>query len=141
MTCHEEPLEISQDSRYLPLLMAAMSHELIGVTNEWLASRLPEYGDDKTQVVGTVELLEPCPCCSYRTLHEREQYYICPVCFWEDDGSDELERHSGPNHKSLTNGRSLFTETGVSDQRFVDIISQDIQTKFVAASDSDLTPK
>ncbi len=29
-----------------------------------------------------------CPCCGYRTLHERPPgtYLICPICFWEDTG-------------------------------------------------------
>ncbi|MGR9272681.1 CPCC family cysteine-rich protein (plasmid) [Rhizobium leguminosarum] len=29
-----------------------------------------------------------CPCCHFRTLHERGGNEICPVCFWEDDGQD-----------------------------------------------------
>ena len=28
-----------------------------------------------------------CPCCSYYTFEEKPSgtYYICPVCYWEDD--------------------------------------------------------
>ena len=29
-----------------------------------------------------------CPCCGHATLSSRGAYQICPVCFWEDDGSD-----------------------------------------------------
>lgn len=41
-----------------------------------------------------------CPCCDYPTLPERGQYYICPLCNWEDDGQDfdyENESWCGPN--------------------------------------------
>lgn len=42
-----------------------------------------------------------CYCCGYFTIEERGQYEICDVCFWEDDGCDDLLRHSGPNHMTL----------------------------------------
>jgi hypothetical protein len=60
-----------------------------------------------------------CPCCRYRTLHERGGYEICPVCFWEDDGQDDHdvdEVRGGPNSKlSLSQARLNFTECGASD--------------------------
>lgn len=31
-----------------------------------------------------------CPCCRYLTLTERAGFEICPVCFREDDGQNEL---------------------------------------------------
>jgi len=32
--------------------------------------------------------MHACPCCGHATLSSRGAYQICPVCFWEDDGSD-----------------------------------------------------
>lgn len=32
-----------------------------------------------------------CPCCQFRTLHERGGFELCPVCFWEDDGQDDQD--------------------------------------------------
>jgi len=58
-----------------------------------------------------------CPGCAYPTLSERGQFEICPVCNWEDDGSDDsqesvigdfLKKHkiNGPNgNLSLTENR------------------------------------
>jgi hypothetical protein len=37
------------------------------------------------------------PCCALPTLEERAQYDICPVCWWEDDGTDGTSPFS-PNH-------------------------------------------
>jgi Cysteine-rich CPCC len=36
------------------------------------------------------EQKEPCPCCGCLTLDDRRRFEICSVCFWEDDGQDEL---------------------------------------------------
>lgn len=52
------------------------------------------------------------PCCTHRTLSERGGYAICPVCFWEDDGSYELDRVSGPNRMTLREARENFVRLG-----------------------------
>lgn len=66
------------------------------------------------------ELLLPscaCPCCGYPTLHGRETYEICPLCWWEDDGQDDSDADEvlgGPNGKySLTAARRNFATFGV----------------------------
>lgn len=41
---------------------------------------------------------------SSRTLDERGGY----VCFWEDDGSNDVDRHSGPNHMTLRDAQANF---------------------------------
>src|SRR4051794_30348746 len=64
-----------------------------------------------------------CPCCGYRTLHERAGYEICRVCFWEDDGQDEHdadEVRGGPNGTlSLTKARMNFHEYGAIEERHI----------------------
>lgn len=67
-------------------------------------------------VQSKVESLKECPCCQYKTLTERGQYEICPVCFWEDDGSNELTRYSSPNHMTLNEGREKFIKIENSRQ-------------------------
>lgn len=53
-----------------------------------------------------------CPCCGLPTLNARSNYYICPICFWEDDGQDDADAgdvRGGPNHDySLTEARANF---------------------------------
>lgn len=59
-----------------------------------------------------------CPCCRCRTLARRGQYFICPVCFWEDDGQDNADAddiRGGPNgHLSLTQAQANYREFGAS---------------------------
>ncbi|PDT81756.1 CPCC family cysteine-rich protein [Sinorhizobium fredii] len=60
-----------------------------------------------------------CPCCHFRTLHERGGYEICAVCFWEDDGQDVHDAgdvRGGPNGTlSLTQAQFNFQQWGASD--------------------------
>jgi hypothetical protein len=62
-----------------------------------------------------------CPCCGYKTLGERGAYEICDVCFWEDDGQDEVDADTvrgGPNRSlSLTQARKNYRTFGASDER------------------------
>jgi len=64
-----------------------------------------------------------CPCCGYRTLSDRGGFEICPVCWWEDDGQDDLDCdivRGGPNGVlSLAHARVIFRSFGASDPRFV----------------------
>lgn len=57
-------------------------------------------------------LKNSCPVCGYLTLDERDAFEICGICFWEDDGVDDLEdnEYSGPNHMTLKEGRIIFQE-------------------------------
>ncbi|HKP55387.1 MAG TPA: CPCC family cysteine-rich protein [Polyangiales bacterium] len=51
-----------------------------------------------------------CPCCGYRTLPERGGYDICILCFWEDNGSDDINA-GGPNRNvSLAEARANFCD-------------------------------
>lgn len=62
-----------------------------------------------------------CPCCHYRTLHERAGFEICPVCSWEDDGQDDPDAdgvRGGPNGLlSLTQARRNFESFGACNSK------------------------
>jgi hypothetical protein len=51
----------------------------------------------------------PCPSCGYPTIDGYDQYDICSICHWEDDGQDDAtadEIWGGPNADfSLTDSR------------------------------------
>lgn len=68
-------------------------------------------------MVGEVEPLLPCPCCRYLTLEELGGYDICPVCFWEDDGTDDPRRVSGCNGLTLEAARANFRSFGANRRR------------------------
>lgn len=59
-----------------------------------------------------------CPCCGYRTLNEGPAAYdLCPVCAWEDDGSqgDEQMSIGGPNGIPLAEAQRRYRRHGSSD--------------------------
>lgn len=59
-----------------------------------------------------------CPCCGFRTLDEGPGAYdLCPVCFWEDDGSQGDDRISvdGPNGITLAEAQRRYRRHGSSD--------------------------
>jgi len=63
-----------------------------------------------------------CPCCRRKTLPERGAFYLCPVCFWEDDGQDDHDAdfvRGGPNGTlSLSQARSKFSAFGACEEQF-----------------------
>ncbi len=80
-----------------------------GVSNIYLRDEIRKIFYDFTiQVDGDIEEMYPCPCCSFLTLSGRGDYEICPVCFWEDDGSDDIDHYSPCNHMFLKDEKSYF---------------------------------
>jgi hypothetical protein len=64
--------------------------------------------------------VKECPCCHCKTLERRAQWEICPVCFWEDDGHEEPEVCSPPNHGlTLTQGRANYLAIGACEREML----------------------
>ncbi|MDV2480705.1 hypothetical protein F8E02_01515 [Methanoculleus sp. Wushi-C6] len=80
--------------------------------------------------MGSEEELLKCPCCGYRTFDQRGMYFICDVCFWEDDGVDHDEDLSGPNHMTLGEGRANFKKYGACDARSIDSVDPEGKMKY-----------
>ncbi|MEM1410513.1 MAG: CPCC family cysteine-rich protein, partial [Pseudomonadota bacterium] len=61
-------------------------------------------------------LFYPCPCCGFPTLPSHDNYEICGICWWEDDGRDDhnaAEIVGGPNQGySLEAARRNFANHG-----------------------------
>lgn len=57
-----------------------------------------------------------CPCCLFFTLGDVAHYDICPVCFWEDDGTTS-EHGFSPNGISLSEGQINYKKFGSSKER------------------------
>lgn len=81
-----------------------------------------------------------CLCCGYKTIEERAEFEICPVCFWEDDvyidfstdpissayydGVPEVETlldtQSGANHGlTLRQARENYKRFGACEESMV----------------------
>jgi len=56
-----------------------------------------------------------CPCCEHFTLDGCNEFNICPVCWWEDDGSINDDDFGGPNGMTLAEGKKNYAEFGDSD--------------------------
>jgi hypothetical protein len=69
-----------------------------------------------------------CPCCGNFTLQEKPTgtYYICKVCFWEDDNvqynNPNLE--GGANKVSLNQARQNYADMQVSDVKYADKVRE-----------------
>lgn len=123
-----DPLEDPMDSRFDAVLLLWIRTRYAAVRNEYLLSQLKELGHDCEQVTGAPVTLEACPCCGLRTIGQRSEYEICPVCWWEDDGQDNADAHNGlggPNGVlSLTQARINVLVHGLFDPSRADLREQ-----------------
>ncbi|EGO65281.1 CPCC family cysteine-rich protein [Acetonema longum] len=126
----EEPLADIMDKKYDHLLIEAIMTEFVGVRNDYLSKRASQILNKEMRVEGEAEILFACPCCQYQTLEERGQYYICPVCFWEDDGNNQAERYSGPNHMTLQEGKNNFSKFGAVTESLAKSIKLDVKHRY-----------
>ncbi|MCE3604351.1 hypothetical protein LXA47_12135 [Massilia sp. P8910] len=102
---------------YDPLLQLALADAYTGVVNAYLKKQTAFLGWDEA-IEGDVEQLAACPCCGYRSLQESGAYDICRVCFWEDDGTSDPDRPSGPNHMTLREAQRNFRSIGAVTEAF-----------------------
>ena len=100
--------EPSMDPAFDPLLSIGMRAKYRGARNSYLSRKVSELLRVQTEVTGEPEKLLSCACCRYETLEQKGDYDICPVCFWEDDGTQEAGLYSGPNHMTLAEGIANF---------------------------------
>lgn len=102
------------DLRVLLERLLAGHPEWIGHAHAQLAGRTTALGRRRW----------PCACCGCFTLEEpgRASHLICPVCYWEDDGTqyDQPDAAGGANAVSLAQAIRNYRAHGVSEPRFSD---------------------
>ncbi|OYD06598.1 CPCC family cysteine-rich protein [Paludifilum halophilum] len=133
----DEPVSNVMDQKYDLLLIEGLRHNYIGVKNEYLSKRVSEILCSKVCVEGQEEILFPCPCCKYQTFLERGQYEVCPVCFWEDDGSNEPTRYSSVNQMTLGDGQVHFKEYGAVSKKSLQFIKPDVKFRYNKSGNCD----
>jgi hypothetical protein len=99
------------DSVFDELIEYAIARSYTGVLNSYLESKLAAIGI-ASQVSGQFQRLELCPCCEFHSLSRLGEYEICPVCFWEDDGTKQSTAYSSANHLTLAEARLSFSQIG-----------------------------
>lgn len=80
--------------------------------------------------MSNTEELFACPCCNYLTLPVLGMYEICEVCFWEDDGIQDLDGYSMPNHLFLVQGQENFLKLGACDERAVLFVKKEAKLRY-----------
>ncbi len=121
-------------AKYHPLLLVALQSKYKGVKNEYLLERLRMMGVAISAITGTEANFFNCPCCGYKTLEARGHYFVCPVCFWEDDGNDDPNHYSGPNHMRLREAQENFNEFGACSSNSVMLVDKDGLRKYLRES-------
>lgn len=100
---------------YDPLIRKVIADELSEETNLKLIEMYLNFTGKRIEIIDkevkVSEEFYQCPCCHNKTLSERGQYYICPVCDWEDDGIDG-DHLSHCNGMTLSEAQRAFCESG-----------------------------
>ncbi len=116
--------------KYDSLILKALIHEYKGVRNEYIEREYNQITNDKVEVKGQVENFEKCPCCDYKTLEERRTWDICEVCYWEDDGIEDLDVNSGPNRMTLRKGKENFKNFGACKKELIQYTEKEPDLKY-----------
>ena len=78
---------------------------------------------EDAKMMGSGEIRYKCPCCGCYTFKKKPSgdFDICPVCFWEDDPSQESdpELGGGANELSLRESRENFKTFGACEERYL----------------------
>ena len=129
MTKYDSPIK-PLSKKYDPLLLIALTDKLSRVKNTYIKSQVTKLGIKIDEIKGSPIVSYKCPCCHYKSLPARGEFFICPVCFWEDDGSDNLEHYSGPNHMTLREAQENFLRFGACSEDAINFIEIDATEKY-----------
>jgi hypothetical protein len=115
--------------RFDAVLLISIRGRYFGATNAFLASKLAKIGK-AAAVEGEAETLVACPCCGRRSLGARGFYEICAICWWEDDGQDNVDASKvigGPNGAlSLTAARANYLRHGTFNPARSDLVRHQV---------------
>jgi hypothetical protein len=114
-----------ETAAYNDYIVEYLKEGLKCVSNTYIERELAEIFSSEIKILGAPEVYEPCLCCGYRTIKSRGEYFICPVCYWEDDGLADPDGYSQVNKMTLKQAIENYKTTGVSDARFDKVVSRE----------------
>ena len=135
----KEDLEIEEEllnPENYSIYKGSIKSSYYGLANSYIKSKLIERvgSINKLEIIGEEEVLNVCGCCFYKTLTTINEYEICSVCFWENDGSYSLgnvDEYSDVNKMSIKEGRRNFIKIGVHSVEFEEYLNKDRLKKYL----------
>lgn len=115
------------DSKYDEVLIEWEKDSFKFWNNNELSSELRETGIKVDEIIGEMRLFA-CPCCGADTLPERHGWHICPVCWHEDSGFDNI--NSSYSYVGDSIGLHLYVQRinfimhGISRPERTDLIAE-----------------
>lgn len=107
-----------------------LKEKYIGVKVSYIEEKIKTLYQLPITVIGVAEKLSPCPCCNFRTIFEKGNYQICPVCFWEDDGNMNDMKNSSANHMTLKEAKDNFKTKGAISDQFLKFVDKEAVLKY-----------
>ncbi len=126
----DSPADV-ESQEYIPLLAIALQYKFKGVKNDYIRQYLKKINHKEYELVGKPENLFKCPCCNYLTLELKSEYDICSVCYWEDDGSSDLEKYSPVNRLTLQEAKGNFLKYGAVTRKAVEFVDPEGKKKWI----------
>jgi hypothetical protein len=118
------------ESERIFCLRRYLENELKKVRNVYLEELLTNAFGEAVEVEGEEVRLFSCPCCNYITLEKRGEYFICSVCFWEDDGNIDSNHFSSVNRMTVEEGRQNFKSFGAVRKEYLQDLYEDRTSRF-----------
>jgi len=126
----EANIESATEAKKNLYLRKYLEEEFKYVKKSFIENVLTETLNCKIDVEGKDAPLFSCQCCGYKTLIKQGEYFICRVCFWEDDGSSQEEKFSSANKMTLREGKNNFELFGVVKKDFSRFVDKDRMLKY-----------
>ncbi|MCS3533027.1 CPCC family cysteine-rich protein [Chryseobacterium sp. JUb7] len=101
-----------------------------GIKLSYIEEKIRNFYQLSINVSGAPKELFTCFCCNYKTILERGNYQICKVCFWEDDGGNDLSKYSHVNHMTLNEAKNNFKIKGAILERFLEYVDKEGKLKY-----------
>jgi hypothetical protein len=112
------------------ILRSFIAQQFASYTNQYIQSFLSERLNINLNVEGQDASLFICPCCKYYTLPRKIEYFICGVCYWEDDGSAEDDVFSTVNKMSLREAKMNFKQFGIISRELLEAADSERMDKY-----------